>query len=219
MGRTAAYTQEQVFEAADKLAANGQEVTANALRDVLRRGSYSTFVKHIDAWRRARQASVVPVVFEMPEAVKAAFAQCWQAAASEAGKDIVTIREKADAEIQAIRHQLDEALAAIDQLEAEADADAARIEAAEAALATERTAVQQAAIEAAAREAGLKVTIDQMRQQIEALQAESIRDRKQIEELITKLGRAEGELEASRINIPTKRQPKADSVRHAVPNA
>ena len=82
-----------------------------------------------------------------------------------------------------------------------------------------RAEAQQATVESAAREAGLKATVDQMRQQIEALQAESVRDRKQIKDLITRLGRAEGDLEASRINIPTKRQSKADFVRHAVPNA
>lgn len=72
MGRIAAHSQEQVFEAADKLAANGQEVTPNALRDVLGRGSYSTLLKHIDAWQQARQAAPAPVLIEMPESVKVA---------------------------------------------------------------------------------------------------------------------------------------------------
>lgn len=175
MGRIAAHTPEQVFEAADKLAASGQEVTPNALRDVLGRGSYSTFVKHIDAWQQARQAAPAPVVLEMPESVKAAFAQCWQAAASEAGKEIAAIREKADAEIKTTKRRLDEAITAIEQLEGEAEADTARLEAAEAALATERATAQQAATEAAAREAALTATADQMRQQIEAQQAELAR--------------------------------------------
>ena len=184
MGRNAAHSQEQIFDAADKLAANGQEVTPNALRDVLGRGSYSTFVKHIDAWQQARQAAPAPVILEMPESVKAAFAQCWQAAASEAGKEIAAIREKADAEIKATKRRLDEAIAAIEQLEGEAEADTARLETAEAALAANRAAAQQAATEAAAREAGLSATADQMRQQIDAQQAE--------------LARVHGEAEAAR---------------------
>lgn len=172
MGRTAAHTQEQVFEAADKLAANGQEVTPNALRDVLGRGSYSTFVKQIDVWQQTRQAAPAPVILEMPESVKVAFSQCWQAAASEAGKEIAAIREKADAEIKGTKRRLDEAIAAIEQLEGEAEADTARLETAEAALATERAASQQATTDAAAREAALSATADQMREQIEAQQAE-----------------------------------------------
>lgn len=172
MGRTAVHTQEQVFEAADKLASNGQEVTPNALRDLLGRGSYSTFVKHIDAWQQVRQAVPVPVILEMPESVKVAFSQCWQAAASEAGKEIAAIREKSDAEIKGTKRRLDEAIAAIEQLEGEAEGDTARLEAAEAALAIERTASQQATTDAAAREAALSATADQMREQIEAQQVE-----------------------------------------------
>lgn len=172
MGRTAVHSQEQVFEAADRLAANGQEVSPNALRDLLGRGSYSTFVKHIDAWNQARQSAPAPVVLEMPDSVKAAFAQCWQAAASEAGKEIAAIREKSDVEIKATKRRLDEAITAIEQLEGEAEADTARLETAEANLAAERATSQQAATDAAAREASLSATADQMRRQIEAQQVE-----------------------------------------------
>ena len=145
MGRTAVHSQEQVFEAADKLAANGQEVSAIALRDLLGRGSYSTFVKHIDAWNQARQSAPASVILEMPDSVKAAFAQCWQAAASEAGKEIAAIREKSDAEIKATKRRLDEAINAIEQLEGEADADTARLETVETNLVTERAIFQQLA--------------------------------------------------------------------------
>lgn len=184
MGRTAVHTEKQVFEAADQLAANRQEVTPNALRDLLGRGSYSTFVKHIDAWQQARQAAPAPVIIDMPESVKAAFAQTWQAAATEAGKEIAAIRDKADAEISAVKRRLDEAVAAIEQLESEAEADSAKLEAAESSLSTERTASQQAATLAIAREAALQATADQMREQIEAQQVE--------------LGRVHAEAEAAR---------------------
>ena len=172
MGRTAVHSQEQVFEAADKLAANGQEVSPNALRDLLGRGSYSTFVKHIDAWHQARKAAPPPVILEMPESVKVAFAQCWQAAAGEAGKEIAAIREKADVEIKATKRRLDEAIAAIELLEAEGEVDATRLEAAESNLVSERAASQLAVTNAAARESALAATAEQMRQQIAAQQAE-----------------------------------------------
>lgn len=175
MGRSAVHTQEQVFEAADKLVANGQEVTPNALRALLDRGSYSTFVKHIDAWQMARQVAPVPVMLDMPGSVKAAFAQCWQAAASEAGKEIAAIRDQAEADITAAKRRLDDAITAIEQLEGEAEVDGARFEIAEASLARERAAAQLAATEAAARTAALSATTDQMRQQIAAQQAEQAR--------------------------------------------
>ncbi len=114
MGRIAAFTQEQVFEAADKLAADGIEVSPNALRDHLGRGSFSTFMKHIDAWKKAQEDSPAPVVFDMPDNVKAAFAQCWQAAAAEASKEISSVREKAAMEIRTVTRRTDEALEAID---------------------------------------------------------------------------------------------------------
>lgn len=175
MGRIAAHTQEQVFEAADKLAAEGKEVTQTTLREVLGRGSFSTLGKHIDAWQEARRTTPVPVVIDMPESVKAAFAQCWQAAAAEAGKEIAAIREKADAEIKGTKRRLDEALAEVERLEEDANADAATLEAAQNALAQTVKDAQQAATDATAREAALSATAEQMQKQIEAQQAELAR--------------------------------------------
>jgi chromosome segregation ATPase len=168
MGRTAVHTQEQVFEAADQLAAKGQDVSANALRDVLGRGSYSTFVKHIEAWQLQRKAVPAPVFIEMPDGVKLAFAQCWQAAATEAGKEIAAIREKSEQEIKASKRRLDEALAVVEELEAEAEATGSKLEESELHLRNERQAVQQAA----AREAGLSASVTRMTEQIGAQEAE-----------------------------------------------
>ncbi|MCW8208080.1 DNA-binding protein [Verminephrobacter aporrectodeae subsp. tuberculatae] len=171
MGRIAAHTQEQVFEAADKLAVEGEEVTPTALREVLGRGSFSTLGKHIEAWLRMRQAAPTPVILEMPEIVKVAFAQCWQAAAAEAGKEIAAVREKADAEIKGTKRRLDEALSEVERLEEEANADAARMETINGELAV----AQAVATDATAREAVLSATVEQMRQQIEAQQVELAR--------------------------------------------
>ncbi|OAI16610.1 hypothetical protein A1507_11750 [Methylomonas koyamae] len=174
MGRKALHTQEQVFQAADELAASGIEVTPTTLRDALGGGSLTTIYKHIDAWQATRLTAPAPIILEMPDSVKAAFAQCWQAAASEAGKEIAAIRESADAEIKATKRRLDEAVLAIEQLEQEAEMDAIRLEEAETSLAAERSAAQHAATEAAAREAALSATVEQMRRQIEAQQTELV---------------------------------------------
>ena len=172
MGRKALHTQEQVFQAADALAASGKEVTPTTLRDALGGGSLTTIYKHIDAWQETRKAAPMPVILEMPDSVKTAFSQCWQAAASEAGKEIAAIREKTDAEIKITKRRLDEAVAAIEQLESEGDADSVKLEKAEADLAAALSTSQQAATEAAALEAALSATANQMREQIEAQQAE-----------------------------------------------
>ena len=177
MGRIAAHSQEQVFEAADKLAAEGHDVTPTTLRELLGRGSFSTLGKHIDAWQQARKTAPAPVMIEMPEGVKVAFAQCWMAAAAEAGKEIAAIREKADAEVHGTKRRLDEALAEVERLEEYANADATALDAAQARLAQTVKDAQQAATAAAAREAALSATAVQMQKQIEAQQAEILRIR------------------------------------------
>lgn len=169
MGRKAMHTQEQVFEAADRLAATGREVTPASLREYLGGGSLTTIYKHHEAWAATRAAQAAPVVIEMPEAVKAAFAQCWNIAAGEASKEIASIREKADAEVKAAKRRLDEAVAAIAQLEAENEAETARADNLERQLGEQQSAANTAATEAAAREAGLFATAEQLREQLAAL--------------------------------------------------
>jgi len=172
MGRKALHTQEQVFAAADRLADGGQEVSPSSLREALGGGSLTTIYKHHEAWTTSRAARAAPVVIEMPDTVRQAFAHCWQAAATEAGKEIAAIREKADAEIQAFKRKLDQAVSSIAQLESEQEAEASRIEALERLLADERGSAQASATEAAAREAGLSATAQQLANQLSTLKEE-----------------------------------------------
>lgn len=175
MGRIAAHTQEQVFEAADKLTADGREVTPNTLRQALGSGSFTTLGAGIAAWRDARKTAPAPMIIDMPESVTAAFAQCWQAAAAEAGKEIASIRQKADAEINGTKRDLAEALAEIARLEGESHSDATALESARDSLVQAAKDAQQAATDAAAREAALAATAKQLQQQVEAQQAELAR--------------------------------------------
>jgi chromosome segregation ATPase len=174
MGRKAKHTQEQVFEVADQIAASGQEVTPTVLLAALG-GSLTTIYRHLEAWQALRKDAPAPVVFEMPDDVKAAFSRAWQAAATEAAKEIAAIREKADSDVKTITRRLDEAVANIAQLESEADTDATRIEALETELATENAAAIEAATAAAKRESSLAATVEQMQYQINAQQAELTR--------------------------------------------
>ena len=147
-------------------------MTPASLRDALGGGSLTTIYKHHEAWTASRAARPAQVIIEMPESVEQAFAQCWQAAATEAGKEIAAICEKADAEIKLIRRRLDEAIASIAQLETEQEAEGARTETLERQLTDERAVAQAAATEAAAREAGLSTTANQLADQLATLKDE-----------------------------------------------
>lgn len=219
MGRNASHTQAQVFEAAEQLAAVGQEVTTSALREILGRGSFSTLVKHIDAWQQARRSAPTPVILEMPESVKIAFAQCWAAAAGEAGKEIAAIREKSDLEIKTIKRRFDEAIAAIELLENEAENDTTRLEAAESSLNSERAASQLAATDAATRIAALSATVEQMTQQISAQQAEISRLHLQQEKAAEKIQSLAGRINEQQSELTTARaeaQRSNEQRQHAV---
>jgi chromosome segregation ATPase len=206
MGRKALHTREEVFAAADQLAAEGRDVTASALLASLGGGSLTTIYKHLEAWETSRKDTPRPVVIEMPEAVSAAFARAWQAAAQEAGKEIAAIREKTDAEIRAIGKRFEEALTNIERLEAEANEDAARLESLAAQLADRDTALR----EAATREAALKATVEQMGRQIDAQQAELERVHAEAEaerqERKAEIDRLTGELDRERRAGETARQ-------------
>jgi chromosome segregation ATPase len=172
MPRKALHTEQQVFEAADKIAASGQEVTPTVLRTALGGGSLTTIYKHLEAWAKRGEAAPVQSVFEMPESVSSAFNLVWQTAANAAAKEVASIREKADIEVKAATRRFDEAIANIAQLETEAEADAARIEALEAQLAADKLAADAAATLAASNEAALRATVEQMGRQIEGQEAE-----------------------------------------------
>lgn len=172
MGRNAAHTQKQIFEAADKLMESGLEVTPFSLREYLGRGSFSTLGKHIEAWQEARKAAALPVILDMPEVVKVAFAQCWQSAAAEAGKEIAAIRDKAQSEIETLKRRLDEALSEIERLEEEADSFTDTLDGMQNKFEQVTKEARQTATDAATREASLTATVEQMRQQIESYKNE-----------------------------------------------
>ena len=54
MGRKALFTEEQVFETADRLVTDGKEVTASSLLAALGGGSLTTIYKHMAAWLASR---------------------------------------------------------------------------------------------------------------------------------------------------------------------
>ena len=58
MGRRGSITEEQVFQAADSLVAQGKEVTPSALLGTLGSGSFTTIYKYLSAWEDSRASAI-----------------------------------------------------------------------------------------------------------------------------------------------------------------
>ena len=129
MARRAVIEQEELFDAANKLAADGKQVTALNLRYALGGGSLTTIYKYLSAWEsnRPKNAAVTNTA-EIPEQVQNAFANTWKIAALEASREVMAVREKAAEEVKAAQVQFEGALEAIQRLEADTERDTATIE-------------------------------------------------------------------------------------------
>lgn len=129
MGRGPVIEQDELFEVANRLEAEGKEVTALALLEALGRGSLTTIYKHLEVWKTAKPSKVQLSNNEMPDRVKSAFMVAWRQASQEAGLAVEEAREKAKEEVAAALRQFHGALEAIARLEKEREADADQIQA------------------------------------------------------------------------------------------
>ncbi len=178
MARRAVIEREEVFSAARSLVAEGKEVTALTLLNMLKGGSLTTIYKHLADWNEqqtSKDASIAPT--EIPEAVQSAILNTWRVATQEAGRHITAVKEKAAEEVKAAQKQFEDALEVIKKLETDTEEDASRIEKLEAQVAELETALNSAGNDNAA----LKATTDQMRHQVQAQQAELERLHKDID--------------------------------------
>jgi thioesterase domain-containing protein len=124
MARRQAIEPEELFETANRMRAEGKEVTAMALLDALGGGSLSTIYKHLEVWQATRPAEVVIKPEEIPAAVQASFAAAWRLAAQEAKREVTEVKEKAKEEVAAALRQFHGALEAIAKIEKDREADA-----------------------------------------------------------------------------------------------
>ena len=81
MARTVGIDRDEVFETANRLEAEGKEVTALSMLAALGRGSLTTIYKYLDAWKESKPVKNPIVQVEQPEPVKTAFATAWRVAA------------------------------------------------------------------------------------------------------------------------------------------
>lgn len=143
-------TEQQVIEAAEGLAANGQPVTVSAVREALGgTGSYSTINPLLAKWREAsggqRSGGDVP---DMPEPVGRAARAFWGAAWKEAQDGIKGDREALDAARRDMARERQDMTGEILRLEAENARQAEELERRGAAL-DQAEAARRAAEEAA----------------------------------------------------------------------
>jgi thioesterase domain-containing protein len=86
MARTVGIDRGEVFETANRLEAEGKEVTALSMLAALGRGSLTTIYKYLDAWKESKPVKNPIVQVEQPEPVKTAFATAWRVAGRRSGK-------------------------------------------------------------------------------------------------------------------------------------
>lgn len=169
MGRKAFFTKEEIFEAADTLVAEGKEVTATALLDILGGGSFTTIYRHLKAWQEKRPELAAPSKpAEIPEQVQTAFSSAWKVAMNEAARETAAVKEKAASDVKAAQRQLEEVLGQIDRLESESETDHQKIEDLSARVAELEADLQKSQSDATS----YKATAEQLKHQVKSQESE-----------------------------------------------
>lgn len=178
MARRRAIEADELFETANRLQAEGKEVTAVALLDALGGGSLRTIYKHLETWKQRRPAAATQTSDEIPGPVLAGFVNAWRLAAQERDRQIAAVNEKADEEVSAALKQFEEARNLIEKLESESEADSQQIEGLQARVAELEAALHKSESETIAS----KATAEQLIHQVKAQQLELDRVHKEIDQ-------------------------------------
>lgn len=201
MARRRAIEPDELFETANRLLAEGKDVTATALLDALGGGSLRTIYKHLETWQQNRPTKIETVSEEMPPGVQVAFANAWRSATQEAARAIAAVKEKAAEEVAAAQKQFQDALENIGKLEQENDADAQEIENLKSKVAELEDSLRKSQTETATA----KATAEQLRHQVKSQEAELERSHADLDK-----ERAARQQEVDRINAgATAAQDKA----------
>ena len=171
MARRRAVEADEFFETANRLKAEGKDISATAMLDALGGGSLRTIYKHLETWQAQRPPAAKKDSTEIPSQVQLAFGNAWRLAAAEADKQAQEVKDKAAAEVAEIQKRFDDALDEIGKLESESESDAQEIEALKARL----TETETALVEARAESAGHKATSEQLQKMVEKLEADLTR--------------------------------------------
>ena len=166
-------TREQVFEAADALAAEGIQPTAKLVRDRTG-GSFSTITPHLAAWKDERGGRAVANIPDMPEGVAGAARAMWAAAWNAAQEAIKTERDG----LSAARRDMDKERAELAQEVSELETKLDASEGERASLAATLEAEQKRHRESEEKMSDLKIENARLEERIQNTQmrAEELRD-------------------------------------------
>jgi chromosome segregation ATPase len=180
---------EKIITAASALASEGIESPTNdQVRERMGGGSLSHISPVMREWRKSRKADIVAALeipADLKKVIETSVGQVWASASQLATASIETIRQEADAVIEAATAERDEALTEIDRLEA-------RIAERDSALADKAQLIDQANTELEqARAQGVKLTTESA-----ALEARLVDRDEQIQGLKTELKEARNDNKA-----------------------
>lgn len=219
MGRKAFFTREQVYEAADALAAQGEDVTVRSLHAYLGGGSFSSVMKHFTDWKAARATVVNAPKTDMPASISGAFDSVWRTAMGLAVKELTNEREKAAQEVKDADMRVQETLAAVEELENANNELTEKLEELSAKLATTESKLTQALNEKSALSAvngELKERTEKLQKSFEHLQiAHEDLQRKHAEELSAQAKLRADEVSSFKVEI-AKLEAARDSAKEEV---
>jgi hypothetical protein len=191
--------QDELFRVANRLQAEGKEVTALTLLGALGGGSLTTIYKYLELWQESQPVVRSNEVSELPDVVKNSFAAAWRVAVGEATRELETVREKAREEVKIAQGQFLGALEAIAKLEKESEADAEQIESLTKCNDELKAEGNKLSIELASQ----KASVEELRQQaafvqieLDRLHKESERERAERDSAIREAAELKGKIEA-----------------------
>ncbi|ALS09872.1 hypothetical protein ABE82_25990 (plasmid) [Paenibacillus peoriae] len=133
-------TKEQVFEAAEALAAAGKSTIVSNVREKLGKGSYTTINEHMREWRQAHKAPATPKKEELPQSVLDLAGGLWTAAMGIATESLEGERQVLEQQREEMEEEQREAIAFADNLLVEGEQLKEKLKELETLLANERSA-------------------------------------------------------------------------------
>lgn len=168
-----AVTKEQIFAAADALAAEGKRPTLESIRQITG-GSYSTISPALNEWRARQAAKASPIREAAPQAVADRMAEVgaevWSIALELANARLAAEREALDKARGELEDERNEATELADRLAAQVEelqSRLASIEAAEQAARTEAGELRQALAEAREQARIAEARADELRAELD----------------------------------------------------
>lgn len=119
-------TPQQVFAAANQIAARGEQPTVEHTRHELGdTGSHSTVLRFLREWRETQRTATNRALTDIPEpltkTIDAAMREVWASASKIASQEIESIRRDAQQRVAVLEDQLNDALSTLESVETQRD--------------------------------------------------------------------------------------------------